>query len=254
MVNKGDLIIDLDNVNLVQAEQNYLNLERNYLRMTELYRNDAIDQKSFEEMQAAYEVAKSTYEHTLDNTRIKAPIDGRITSLPLKEGESYNSMMYPHLVKILSLDKMKAVTYLSDRDFARTKLGMKATVRIDALPDRELSGYIGFISTEADQYTGTFRCEIIIDEKSDLLRHNQFARVFVATNEAKNTLVVPQTAIINGKILYTVADGKAHKRTITTGISNNDEVEILSGIEENELVITLGNIGLTDGYPVHIID
>ncbi len=254
MVKKGDLLIELDNVNLVQAEQTFLSLERNYNRMTELYRNDAIDQKSYEEIRTAYEVVKSSYEYTLDNTRIKAPIDGKIISISLKEGENYNSMMSPYLVKILSLDKMKAVTHLSDRDFMKTRIGMKAVVRVDALPEKDLTGHISFISTEADRFTGTFRCEIIIDDSSDVLRHNQFARVFVATEESKNAIVVPQTAIINGNTLFTVSNNMAHKKTVTTGVFSNDEVEITAGLEAGEQVIVLGNIGLSDNYPVNIIE
>ncbi|MBW6516755.1 MAG: efflux RND transporter periplasmic adaptor subunit [Candidatus Cloacimonetes bacterium] len=254
IVKKGDLLVEMQNVNLIQAEQNFQNIERNYQRMSGLYRNDAIDQKTYEEMRTAYEIAKSNYEYTLENTRIKAPIDGKITAISVKEGENYNSMMSPYLIRLLSLDEMKAVTYLSDRDFAKTSTGMKATIQVDVIPDKLINGRISFISTEADQFTGTFRCEIIIEDKSDHLRHNQFARIFVATDEAKDAIVIPQEAIVNSNIVYTVSNNIAHRKVVTTGISTNEEVAILSGIAEGEQVIILGNIGLSDRYPVNIID
>jgi RND family efflux transporter MFP subunit len=254
IVKKGDLLLELDDLNLVQAEETYRNLEKNYQRMEELYRTDAVDQKTYEEIASAYQIARRNYEFALENTRITAPMEGKIVMIAPKEGETYNPMAQPVLLKILSLNRMKAVTYLSDKDFINTRTGMRATVRVDALPDKVFEGRISFISTEADRFTGTFRCEIIIEEKSDVLRHNQFARVFVSTREAKNAVVIPQAAVVNNNTVYTVAAGKAVRRTVETGISSAQEIEILSGIQEGEKVIILGNIGLTDNYPVNVID
>jgi RND family efflux transporter MFP subunit len=254
VVSKGDLLLELDDLNLIQAEQNYQNLERNYWRMSELFRNDAIDQQSFEEIETAYQIAKRNFEYALENTRIKAPIDGKIVTIALKEGENYTPMSLPALVKILSLTRMKAVTQLSDRDYARTEIGMRATARVDALPDKALEGYVSFISSEADPYSGTFRCEIIIEEENSILRHNQFTRIFISTDEVKNAVVVPAAAILNNNTAYVVKNNRAIRREVETGISSNIEVEVISGIAAGDQVIILGNIGLTDNYPVNIID
>lgn len=254
IVRQGDLLVELDDVNLVQAEQHYLTLERNYQRMTELFRNDAIDQQSYEEIAAAYQIAKRNYEYTMENTRIESPIEGKVVSLTFKEGEVFNAMISPYLIKILSLNQMKAVSYLSDKDFIKTQTGMKAIVRIDAMPEKRLEGYISFISTEAERITGTFRCEVIIDDKSDLLRHNQFARVFIAVGQSLNTIVVPQEAIVNENRVFIVENGKAKSRTVEQGIASSEEIEILRGVYEGEQVIVVGNTGLTDGYPVRVID
>jgi|SRR5690554_3577331 len=254
IASEGDLLLELEDLNLTQAEQNYQSLERNYRRMTELYRNDAVDQQSFEEVETAYQIARRNFEFALENTRIKAPIDGKIVTIALKEGESYTPMTLPALVKILSLNRMKAVTYLSDREYARTETGMRATVRVDAIPDKALVGYVSFISSEADPYSGTFRCEVMIEDESEVLRHNQFARIFVSTDEAKDTVVVPTAAILANNTAFVVENNRAIRREVETGIYSNIEVEIISGIEAGEEVIVLGNIGLTDNYPVNIIE
>lgn len=254
IVKKDDLLLEMDDVNLIQAEQTFRNVERNYRRMAELYRNDVIDRQSYEEIKTSYEIAKRNYEFTHENTVVRSPIEGMVVSINLKEGENYNPMALPFLIRVLSLTDMKAITFLSDRDFVDTDLDMRATVRIDALPEKYLEGYVGFISKEADPTTGSFRCEIIIEEDNDLLRHNQFARIFITTGKAENAVTVPQTAIVNDNIVFTIENGRAFRRTVETGLSSKDEVEIIRGVEEGETVIIMGNIGLTDNYPVNIID
>ena len=253
-VQKGKLLVELNSINLEQAELSYRNMETNYLRMEELLKRNAIDQKTFDEFEMAYKIAKLNYEYTLENTMIIAPSNGVITSVPYSEGEMINPMISPFLIRMLSSGVMIAVTNLSDADYAKTRLNLPAYAVVNSYPDEEFSGSVRYISNEADALSGTFRCEILINDPMQKLKHNQFAHLFIATAESQNTLVIPQIAMVDDKSVFVVRNGKAVKVTVETGIGNASEIEILKGLEEGDQVITVGSMGLTDDYPINIIN
>jgi multidrug efflux pump subunit AcrA (membrane-fusion protein) len=72
----------------------------------------------------------------------------------------------------------------------------------------------------------------------------------VVLYEKENAIVVPQTAVVNSNIVYVIKGGKAYRRDVVLGVQNEDEVEILEGIEPGEMVVIAGNVGLRDGAEV----
>lgn len=253
-VAEGDLLVEFDDSQLVQAQKSYENIKRNYQRISRLYEADAVDRQSYEEVETAYGIAESNYNHLLKNIKLRSPINGRISSITMKEGENFTPMGLPHLVRIVSSEKMKAVVNLPDSDYHSVITGMPVELKVTAYPDETFHGVVSYISPEADMMAGTFKCEITIRDSADKLRHNQFARIFIVTDEAQQTLVIPQQALINENRVFVVENGKAQKREIETGIYSQKYIEITSGIQENEQVIVVGNIGLADMSPVNIIE
>jgi RND family efflux transporter MFP subunit len=202
----------------------------------------------------AYELAKINYDFMEENTKIRAPFTGKVAYIALKEGENYTPMMQQALIRIISLNKMTIVTHLSDRDYAKAEKGSRAEVRVDSVPEKVFKGKITHLSPEAELVSGRFRCEVEIEDRENLLRHNQFARVGLILDYAENSLVIPRIALINQEYVYVVSNDKAERREVKTGLINNDEVEIIGGLNEGEIVIIVGNIGLIDNYPVKIIN
>ncbi len=253
-VAKGDLLVEFDDSQLTQAQKSYENVKRKYERISRLYETDAVDRQSYEEIETAYAIAEANYKHLLQNVRIISPIYGRVSSISMKEGENFTPMGLPYIVRIVSLENMKATVNLPDSDYHLVKPGMLVDLNITAHPDKTFNGKVSYVSPEANIMSGTFKCEISIQDKVETFRHNQFTRVFIITDRSEQALVVPQQAIIIDNLLFVVKDGKAQKREVETGISNPQEIEIISGLQEGEQVIIVGNIGLTDMYPVNIIE
>ncbi|MCD4795756.1 MAG: efflux RND transporter periplasmic adaptor subunit [Candidatus Cloacimonetes bacterium] len=251
IVKKGDLLAKLDDTQLKQAQTQYLNMEKNYKRMQELKRTGAIDGATFDEVETGYKVAKSSYEFTLENTEIKAPINGVITVTYKKEGENYDAMMDPMLLRMMNLDKVKARIQVSDADINEIKKGQKVILSVNN-SDEEFTGKVSFVSPEADVMSGTFNVEIAVTNKSNILKHNQFARIKVLTETSENTIIVPQQAILNADHVFTIENDKAVKKYVTLGLENEYEIEITEGLQEGETVITQGNIGLSEGDKVKI--
>jgi membrane fusion protein (multidrug efflux system)/multidrug efflux system membrane fusion protein/cobalt-zinc-cadmium efflux system membrane fusion protein len=251
VVKKGDLLAKLDDTQLKQTRTQYVNMEKNYKRMQELQKTGAIDGATFDEVETGYKVAKSSYEFMLENTEIKATIDGVITMIYKKQGEHYDAMMDPMLLRMMNLDKIKAKIQVSDADINKIKKGQKVLLKVSS-SDEEFSGRVSFVSPEADMMSGTFNVEIAIKNRDNILKHNQFARIKVLTKTSENTIIVPQQAILDANHVFIIENDKAIKKYVTLGLENEYEIEIIEGLQDGETVIIRGNIGLTEGDKVEV--
>ena len=251
VVKKGDLLAKLDDTQLKQTRTQYINMEKNYKRMQELQKTGAIDGATFDEVETGYKVAKSSYEFMLENTEIKAPIDGVITVTYKKEGEYYDAMMDPMLLRMMNLDKIKAKIQVSDADIDKIKKGQKALLKVSS-SDEEFTGRVSFVSPEADMMSGTFNVEIAVKNRDNILKHNQFARIKVLTETSENTIIVPQQAILDANHVFIIENNKVIKKYVTLGLENEYEIEIIEGLQDGETVIIRGNIGLSEGDKVEV--
>ncbi|KQC07663.1 MAG: hypothetical protein APR54_05815 [Candidatus Cloacimonas sp. SDB] len=252
-VQKDDLLLKLDETQLNLAKTQFENAEKNYKRMQELKNTGSIDGATFDEMETAYIQAEMNLEYLTENTYIRAPINGTIISIYKKEGENYDSMMDPYLLRLVNLNQIKAKFQISDADIDLVKTGQDVISNVNNC-EQDFSGKIVFISPEADPLSGTFPVQSSITNQDNLLRNNQFARIKLLLETSPNTIVLPQTAVLNDNQVFTVQAGKAVRNTVELGIENEYFVEILSGIKAGDIVITEGNIGLSADDKVEIIE
>ncbi len=252
VVKKGDLLVKLDDTQLKQAKTQYDNMAKNYKRMQELQKTGAIDGATFDEVETGYKVAKSSYEFMLENTEIKAPISGVITVIFKKEGENYDAMMDPMLLRMMNLDEVKAKIQVSDADINKIKKGQKVLLKVSRNSEEEFTGKVLFVSPEADMMSGTFNVEIAVKNRDNILKHNQFARIKVLTKTSENTIIVPQQAILEANHVFIIENNKAVKKYVTLGLENEYEIEITEGLQDGETVIIRGNIGLSEGDKVEV--
>ena len=248
-VKVDDLLVKLDQTQLEQTRIQFENAEKNYKRMQNLLENDAIDKQTFDEVETGYNVIKTSYEFMLDNIEMKAPISGVVTYIYKKEGEKFDSMMDPFLIRIVNSENFKAKLQVSDKDINLIEKGQKAIITVDN-SEETFKGVISYVSPEAEMMSGTFPIEVSINNDSNLLKHNQFARIALIVKSSSNTIVVPQKSILRSSYIYVADNGIAKKREVQLGIGNEYEIEILSGIAEGEEVIVSGNIGLQAGDKV----
>ncbi|MBC8416119.1 MAG: efflux RND transporter periplasmic adaptor subunit [Candidatus Cloacimonetes bacterium] len=251
VVKKGDLLAKLDDTQLKQAKTQYDNMEKNYKRMQELQKTGAIDGATFDEVEAGYKVAKSSYEFMLENTEIKAPINGVVSLIFKKEGEHYDAMIDPMLLRMLNLDEIKAKIQVSDADVNKIKKGQKAILSVSSSVE-EFTGRVSFVSPEADMMSGTFNVEITVQNAEGKLKHNQFTRIRLLYETSEDAVIIQQKAVLESEFVFVVQNEKAIKKYVSLGLGNEYEIEVIDGIKEGEIVITNGSIGLSDGDKVEI--
>jgi RND family efflux transporter MFP subunit len=127
------------------------------------------------------------------------------------------------------------------------------SVKVDAFPDREFRGKVSIVFPSLEEKTRTLSIEALVPDKENLLKPGLFARVILYTGVMKDTVVVPNTALLyegNQIRTYVVEDDKAKERPVKLGNKYGDEIEIVEGIKEGDKVIVAGQQGLSEGAKV----
>lgn len=246
-VNEDDLLVLMDDAQLKQAEVQFITTEKDYNRMKVLKEKGSISNEAFDKVEAGYKAAKAGYEYMKSNTEIRAPFSGVITAKLKKSGEEFTPMMGGAILKLVNINELKIKVCISDKDINLVKKGQNAKIYVDSYPDEVFRGIVNYVSPEADRMSGTFTCEILIDNKDERLKPGQYARVKIITAEKKDAVVVPQKAVVNDNVIFIVENDRAVKKTVILGLQNEDEIQVVKGVLAGETIVVSGNVGLKDG-------
>jgi len=250
-VEQGELLARLDDNQLQQLEIQFQNLQKNYQRMQQLHSSGSIDQQSFEEVESAYLSMQKSLENLRENTEIRAPISGTISGVNAQVGEIFSSMQQPYFIRIINYEEMLVLLQLSQSAASRVVPGMSAQIFAD--DESYLSeAEVAYVAPEADMMSGTVEVGLRLKQVKNL-KHNQFVRTRLILESEKSALVVPRTAVLDQKKIFVIKAGKVLERTVSLGLSNEKEYQVISGVEKSEMVVTVGNIGLRAGDAVEIV-
>jgi membrane fusion protein (multidrug efflux system) len=198
-------------------------------------------------LRAKYDLANLNYGYS----EIRATISGIVSSREIKLGQSIES----NSVAFQITDTSELVAYLQipQSELAKFSSGHRAGLQVDAMPDVEFSAIIARISPTIDTRNGTFRATAIIDNAAADLVPGMFARFTIAYERHADALLVPGNAVVeedDEASVYVVTDGAVALRVVETGITSGDQVEILSGLADDEEIVVVGHSGLRDGSKV----
>ncbi len=179
---------------------------------------------------------------------VRAPIDGTIVELPLREGapvvasSSYGSGSV--LMTIADLAHPLFLGTVAEIDVGRLRKGMSASVSIGALPGEQLEGKVTEVGLMARRVNNavTFDVRIAIKPPEGLtIRAGFSATADIELTRRESTLVLPERVINfrNDKAFVTIrkADGMTDEIEVQTGLSNGLDVEILKGLTEGGIVL-----------------
>ena len=188
----------------------------------------------------------------IDETTIRAPFDGIVAELYVTEG----SMVGPASPVALCVSRqLEVVVNVEESRINQIQAGQSAALRVNAYPDQDFPAVVTSIAPVADNSTHTFLVKVTPVDDSGKLRGGMYADLSLLVEEKQTALLVPRAAVtlINDKeSLYVVKDDVAELRAVATGLSDGSNVEILSGLQPKEMVVTAGQAGLTDGARVEV--
>lgn len=249
---EGTLIADgsgtIDSLKIKEGK--YLNKGDTYLVLEDATVGDSV--KSSQLNVESAENQLSSAKKSLDDYRVTAPISGTVITKNAKAGDNINATYANPLAVIYDLSKVKFRMKVDELDVLKIAVGQEVTVTADALPEVEMTGHITNISLEAITNGGVTEYPVTVemDEVGSLLPGmNVSARIVL--EEQKNALCIPVDALMRGNVVYVknapeqqtseeeLADGVPngfHAVDVTVGISNDSEVQILSGLTETDEV------------------
>lgn len=212
-------------------------------------RNDALKvaNASLGQAAASYDAQVKSYEaaaHQLTFANVTAPIDGVIEACSATENATIGTGS--PVFTITNKEKLVVTFYVSEDAAKQLSLGDKVSIESGR---SEYTGSVSEIGTMVDS-TGLFKVKATLDEGE--LMSGVSVKVTASTAKAQG-LLIPQSAIYydNGQgYVYIYEDGKAVRRDIIIGVSNNELAEVIDGIDGNTQFITTWNPNLRDGAPV----
>jgi RND family efflux transporter MFP subunit len=275
MVKKDTLLAELDTttmkLQLNQAQAAFevakaafndakLNLER----MKKLSESNAISQMQLEKAQLAYESADTqmknaaanldVVKHTLDNSYMKAPFDGIITSKNMEEGDMINPMMGmgASVLTLMDLNKVKIILDVPGEYIEKIQIDQPCWVTINSLEGKKFSGTVYSKNLAADPVSKTFKVEIKIDNPEILIKAGVFAEVMIEIFRQSNVMTLPLSALIDDQRVVVYDNGLAKNLEVKVGERNENECIVLDGLPIGQLVVVEGNYDLKDGSPITI--
>jgi HlyD family secretion protein len=297
----------------LQQKATMIKAEHDFKRAEDLFDKKLISEQEYNAAQAAYDVAKNTYESSfheieraqasssqardqLSKTTIYSPMDGTVTVLNSKLGErlvATNQFAGTEVMRVADLTHMQAVVDVNENDVVNVKLGDKASVKIDAYADRKFKGVVQQIAnTGKTTGAGTqeevtnFEVKIRIDDHDVALRPGLSCTADIETNMVKEAVAVPMQSVTirtgdsnlspeeiekqkqkitsrdkgdnNGelsnerlekqaekeereklaKVVFVKNGNKAHMVKVVTGIAGDSYMEIKSGVQPGDEVIS----------------
>jgi membrane fusion protein (multidrug efflux system) len=225
-------------------------------RAQNMLEKNLIADENYETTRLQYESSKAAHEAAriqLEYTNIRSPFDGVITVRNVELGQRIN--VNQSLFVVADFNPLRAKIYVPEKDIGRIFEGQEAKITIEAEPGREFSGVVQMISPVVDPTSGTSKVTIDINEDKEKLKPGMFASVFITTETHQNALIIPKKALILESDLdqvYIYQDGNAHKVNLKVGITSGESLEVLTGLQEGDLVVTAGQDGLREGLPIRI--
>ncbi|OGO24113.1 MAG: hypothetical protein A2Z28_06205 [Chloroflexi bacterium RBG_16_51_9] len=178
----------------------------------------------------------------LEKATLSAPFAGTITSLPADEGDSV--LPTTRIAHLVEPGRMELKIQVDEIDIPGVKIGQRAIVKVDALPDTLLAGKVSYITPLPKKEAGVtlFDVKIGLESANNTgLRAGMSASADIVITERNNILLVPDRVVkqnSQGKdILNVVVNGQTEEMVVVTGISDGFQTEIISGIKEGEIVV-----------------
>jgi HlyD family secretion protein len=202
--------------------------------------------------QAQYAQAQARLDElkiNLSNTVIASPVDGFVGSRTLDPG----AWVTPNsaFLSLVDIGVVRIVSNIVERDLRRISHGRPADVEVDAYPGEKFAGRVTHIAPVLDPLTRTAQVEIEIDNSNFRLKPGMYARVTFTVEERDQALVVPTTSLVemngNRGVFLPGDDSVATFQAVTVGLMNQQLVEIASGLEEGQVVVTTGAAALREG-------
>jgi len=235
------------------------------------------DQKQFK-MQAVSQATLDTDTANLANARaqveqqkailekkfLRAPFAGHLGIRAVDLGQYLGPGTV--IVTLQALDPIYVDFFVPQQSVDQLRLGQAVNVKVDAFKDQTFSGEISAINPKVETSSRNVQIRATLKNPDHKLLPGMYATVDIATGEPKNYITLPQTAITYnpyGDTVYVVVDGKgndangkpqltARQTFVTTGATRGDQVAVLKGVADGDMVVTAGQIKLHNGSAVLI--
>jgi len=262
-VTTGQLLLTLnDSVEQASRKRLEANLELArllYQRDASLVKQKSIPQSQYDRSKADLDSAIAQLAETdarLDNKRIVAPFNGTTGIIKVKVGDYVESGT--SITTLQNLSQLEIDFSVPARHFPDLRKGLDIIVHTAAFPGREFHATLQALDAKVDAGTRNLLLRATLDDSAGMLP-GMFARLIVDLDQPTSVITVPETAVsysLHGNTVYVVEDSTdgllAQPRVVATGDSRDGQIAIISGLQDGERVVTVGQNKLRRGARITI--
>lgn len=258
----GSVIAEIDSelrrASVMNAQAAYDKAKIDYERMEKMFKEGVMNAMQMDQARYGFQAAEAQLimsKRQLRDTKVTTPISGIINAKMVDQGATVG--MNAVIANIVDISSLKVKVNVSEKDAFALKTGDKVLITTDVYPGIEFPGSVMSIAPKADE-AHTYPIEIrMSNSKEHPLKAGMFGKVSFTTIEKSDALIIPRSALIgsikNPKV-FVVQDGKAELREVQTGADAGTKLEILSGLQAGESIVTNGQNNLRPGSKVTIIN
>ena len=269
-VEQGKLLMKLragDDVARLESLQAMAELsDITYERDQKQFKMQAVSQATLDTDAANLKNAKAQVaqqQAILDKKILRAPFDGQLGIRAVDLGQYLSAGSV--IVTLQALDPIFVDFFVPQQSVERVRLGQTVTVKVDGYKDQTFTGEISALNPKVDTGNRNVQIRATLQNAEHKLLPGMYATVDIAAGAPQNYITLPQTAISYnpyGDTVYVVdnkgsdADGKPHliarQTFVTTGVTRGDQVAVLKGVNEGDMIVTAGQIKLHNGSTILI--
>lgn len=234
-----------------QAKSGYENAKQLYQRMQKLYNDGGISRQDLDNAETNYQVALANLGSSGQMVHIKAPISGVVTAINVNEAD----MVSPGdvLFTIAKINQMKAKIWIPESEIAYIHKGDKVS---GSWAGNKFNGNISSVALSMDPDKKAFLAEVIFSNANHMLKSGISIDIKAQVLNKANAIVVDRKNIVSisgKKVVFVNENNKAVLRAITTGVENGLQVEITSGLQAGEKLITDGANMVQNGSKIKVV-
>lgn len=249
---------DAIDVDLTQAQNSLQNAVIDNQRYENAFKTGGVTKQQLDNSRLQLKNAQAAVRAQgirVNNATVRAGIGGTVNKRMIEPGAivSPGTPMF----EIVNINTLKLSVLVDESQIGRIQLGQTVKINVNVLPDDSFAGKITFIAPKSDASLN-FPVEIEITNNGQL-KAGMYASAIFKTNHGaatQNMLTIPAEAFVNGVSsgqLFIVNNGTAKMIKVSVGKVYGDKVEILSGLNGGEQIITSGQINLSDGSKINIV-
>ncbi|MCF2218855.1 efflux RND transporter periplasmic adaptor subunit [Chryseobacterium sp. PS-8] len=249
---------DAIEVDVTQAQNNLQNAIADNQRYENAFKTGGVTKQQLDNSRLQLKNAQAALRAQgvkVNDTSIRAGISGTINKKMVEPG----MVVAPGtgLFEIVNINSLKLSVLVDESQIGKIQLGQEVPIKVNVLPEDSFVGRITFIAPKSDASLN-FPVEIEVQNRGNL-KAGMYATATFKTNngaETQNMLTVPAEAFVNGVSsgqLFVVQNGVAKLIKVTVGKVYGDKVQVLSGLNDGDQVVTSGQINLDNGSKVNIV-
>ncbi|MGL6022720.1 MAG: efflux RND transporter periplasmic adaptor subunit [Chitinophagaceae bacterium] len=262
MVKKDSLLVQIDDdvlqAQIIGAKATYENAKINYERYQNIADKSGISQSQLDQYYLNLQTAKSQYlqlEKQINNCKIIAPFSGFISDKSIDAGAYVNSSIT--IAKLTNISKLQLQISVPENEISYFYKGQKMKIVINSLNNLTLEATVDYVSAVADD-THNFTVKLLINNSQYKIKVGMYANVYLDKTFPKTGFILKRSALLGSVIqpqVYVVnpTDNRVNLINVELGQYNADNIEVIDGLKEGDLVVTNGQINLEEGIKVNII-